>query len=258
MYIRLLIVVLILVALYMLVKWFIRTPPQQVKKRLQQSGLIFVAAILIIAAATGRLHWLFGLLAGLIPFAQRLLALLRGYQVIKNLSGQFKNKTANSNSATQGQQSTITTPLLKMTLDHESGELYGLVLEGRFRGKQLEEMPIEELISLLADCRTQDEESATLLETYLDRRFGDTWREQFGHEDTGNGKNGGSSANITLEEAYEILGIQPGASIDEIRYAHKRLMQKVHPDRGGSPYLAAKINQAKEIILSHLNKTGPI
>ena len=253
MYFRLLIIVVILCSLYWLAKWFIRTPPKQVAKRVKQSTLIVVAALLMVMALTGKLHWLFGLLAGLMPFAQRLLALLRGYQMFKNMAGQFQKK-----STTAPPQSTITTALLKMTLDHDSGELSGIVLDGQFRGQQLNDMPLDTLTTLLADCRVQDEESTTLLETYLDRRFGEQWREQFeqppGSQSTHQYQS--DSGNMTVNEAYEVLGLSANASAEDIKTAHKRLIQKLHPDRGGSAYLATKINKAKEILMDHLQSNG--
>ena len=57
------------------------------------------------------------------------------------------------------------------------------------------------------------------------------------------------SGKMTVEEAREVLGVKPSASREEIIQAHKRMMQKVHPDRGGSDYLAAQINQAKDTLL---------
>ncbi len=58
-----------------------------------------------------------------------------------------------------------------------------------------------------------------------------------------------NSTNLTVEEAYAILGLEPGADRDSIIQAHKQLMQKMHPDRGGSSHLATKINQAKDVLL---------
>jgi len=56
--------------------------------------------------------------------------------------------------------------------------------------------------------------------------------------------------SMTKDKAYNVLGLKPGATKEEIITAHKKMMQKVHPDRGGSDYLAAEINTAKDILLS--------
>ena len=260
MLIRVIILIVIAIALYMLVRWFIDTSPENVKKQLKKVGIFLVAGIFILLALTGKLHWLFALLGGLIPFAQRLLTIFRGYQMFKNLAGQFKTMSGapggGPSSSNQGQTSTISTEWLKMTLDHDSGDLFGTVLQGQYRGKQLEEMPLNELIELLADCRIQDEESATLLETYLDRRFGEQWREQFNHEQSAGHSYGGGNEDVSLDEAYEILGLTHDTTLEEVKTAHKRLIQKLHPDRGGSSYLAAKINKAKDILVNHLEKSS--
>ena len=93
-----------------------------------------------------------------------------------------------------------------------------------------------------------------MLETYLDRRFGDSWRgdDEAGSESggsAGGGNGGNASGPLTESEALDILGLEPGASREEIIQAHRRMMQKVHPDHGGSNYLAARINEAKECLL---------
>ncbi len=147
------------------------------------------------------------------------------------------------------QASEVETRFLKMTLDHDSGVMTGLVKEGRFRGRALEDLSMEELVDLWAECRAEDAQSAAVLEAYLDRTQGDaSWREAAGRTGAGPRPPSGEGA-MTQEEAYEILGLQPGASPEEIHDAHRRLMQKIHPDHGGSNYLAAKINQAKERLL---------
>ncbi len=139
--------------------------------------------------------------------------------------------------------SDIETAYLRMALDHASGQITGEVLDGRYRGRRIEEMTVPEVADLLAECLAADPQGAQLLEAYLDR-LDPGWRE-------GQAAPGGAApaGPMGREEAYKILGLAPGASPGEIRAAHRRLMKHHHPDRGGSTYLAAKINEAKDVLL---------
>ena len=149
---------------------------------------------------------------------------------------------------TPGKNSDIETPYLRMTLEHDSGVLRGTVLQGKFEGRNLEELSLDELVDLLHECRINDAQSATVLETYLDRVHGAEWR---GAGSGGEGASGGGSASgaMTRDQAYEVLGLKPGATEAEIRDAHRKLLMANHPDKGGSTYLAAQINQAKDVLL---------
>ena len=133
-----------------------------------------------------------------------------------------------------------------MTLDHDSGNLAGEVLAGRFQGQRLDQLDLEDLLRLLDECAA-DEESVALLQAYLDRVHGDEWRQRAGARAQRQGPP--RSGEMSREEALQILGLDAGAGETEITEAHRRLMQKLHPDRGGSAYLAARINLAKEILL---------
>ena len=149
-------------------------------------------------------------------------------------------------SQSPGQTSTIVTDHLEMQLDHDSGAIAGRILKGMFKGRTLESLKPVEMALLWQDCQFTDPQSAGIIETYLDRVH-PTWRNDMarGEREMASGPDG----RMTVEEANEILGLSPGASEDEIRKAHRDLMMKLHPDRGGSTYLASKINEAKDVLL---------
>ncbi|WP_295812887.1 DnaJ domain-containing protein [uncultured Nitratireductor sp.] len=149
---------------------------------------------------------------------------------------------------TPGQSSNVRTAALEMELDHDSGRLSGVVLAGRHEGRRLGEMTQEELLSLYGELAS-DEESLRLLETYLDSEF-PTWRDSA--QANGDRREGTApgAGPMTEEEAYEILGLERGATVAQIREAHRRLMQRLHPDMGGTSSLAARINEARDVLLS--------
>lgn len=144
-----------------------------------------------------------------------------------------------------GKRSNVSTAAVAMELDHDSGEIDGQVLSGNYRGKWLSELSEDELFNIYEEF-LYDGETAALLEAYLDRRLGD-WRERYGPHASPHGT--GGFAEMTREEAYQILGLSPGATPEEIHQTWRRLMKGVHPDSGGSAYLAAKINAAKDLLL---------
>jgi hypothetical protein len=146
-----------------------------------------------------------------------------------------------------GRTSSVRSRFIETTLDHDSGELSGMVKEGRFAGRSLDELNEEDLEDLAREV-AGDIDSEALLEAYLDRRF--PGRGQDGERDAGPRPGGTTqSGAMTDEEAYQILGLPPGAGEADIRAAHRRLLKGVHPDQGGSTFLAARINQAKDQLL---------
>ncbi|HFD91737.1 MAG TPA: molecular chaperone DnaJ [Gammaproteobacteria bacterium] len=251
MYFRFLIAVAILVALYVLLRWFQRTPPETVARVLRRAMWIGGIGLLLLLAATGRLSWLFALFASLLPLLRRLYPLLRFLPLIGQYLGRQRASRTARGGASPGRTSQIEARFVRMTLNHDTGELEGEVLEGHFQGRRLSELTQEQLVSLWRECRAADPESARLIQAYLDSVHGEGWHEQAG----ASSQTGASSGNgaMSREEAAEILGLSPDASRDEIIAAHRRLMQKLHPDRGGSTYLAAKINQAKDVLLGDGN-----
>ncbi|MGI9491235.1 MAG: DnaJ domain-containing protein [Geminicoccaceae bacterium] len=150
-----------------------------------------------------------------------------------------------------GSTSEIVTDTLAMTLDHQTGDLDGDVLNGMFAGRSLSSLGLQDLLQLLMTCQRDDPRSVPLLETYLDRHQPD-WRSHVAGDQGGHGHHDGMHRTGTeMDEATacSILNIPPTASVEEIKDAHRRLMNKLHPDHGGSSYLAAQLNQAKEVLL---------
>lgn len=211
---------------------FARANPAIVARRLTIGG--GVAALLLAGAL---------FLRGLVPVAIPL-AMLGSWLLWGTTSGPFGVGRVRKS---PGQTSRVATEHLEMELDHDTGEMHGRVLKGLFKDRDIESLSPADMALLWQDCRNVDPQSAQLIEAYLDRAY-PTWREDMarGEQDM----SGGPDGRMTLEEAFEILGLQPGASEEEIRRAHRDLMLKLHPDRGGSTYLAAKINEAKDVALN--------
>ncbi|WP_243368258.1 DnaJ domain-containing protein [Microvirga solisilvae] len=150
---------------------------------------------------------------------------------------------------TAGRYSRIRSAMIEMEIDHATGVIEGSVLAGTFAGRRLSSLAPDNLRRLYDECSALDPEGLPLLEAYLDRRFSG-WREDaHGDRDTRT-RTHAQSGVMTKDEAYQILGLKPGASLDEIRHAHRTLIKKLHPDQGGSAYLATRVNQAREVLLS--------
>jgi len=150
---------------------------------------------------------------------------------------------------TPGSVSRVRSATIEMELDHASGALSGTVLAGAFAGRRLDDLDEAALQRLHQDCAASDLDGARLLEAYLDRRF--PGRREHAQRDRDPGPGGSAKPGaMTEEEAYQILGLQPDAGLDAIRAAHRALMKKLHPDQGGSTYLAARVNAAKDFLVS--------
>jgi hypothetical protein len=149
--------------------------------------------------------------------------------------------------ARPGRASTARSAMIEMRLDHDSGAMTGSVLAGGYAGRALESLSRPELLGLRQELARDDPDGARLLEAYLDRRFAG-WREADQGESQGRGK-GGSGGAMSRKEALEVLDLPEGASAADIIRAHRALMKKFHPDHGGSTALAARVNQAKDVLL---------
>jgi len=228
--------------LYLGFLWFVKQP----RKIRLQAAAVTIGILLIALAASGRLNWVFAVLGALLPFFRRLLPVLGYLPVFQRLYRRFQSAQPSAGQSA-GQQSNVETRFIRMTLDHDTGEMNGLVLEGRYAGEALQSLSLEQLLELLSRYNKEDEESAALLRAYLDRVHGDSWQER--EQAQADEQASGFSGDMSRSEAYDILGLEEGASEKQIIDAHRRLMQKLHPDRGGSVFLAAKINQARDLLL---------
>jgi hypothetical protein len=143
-----------------------------------------------------------------------------------------------------GKVSQVRSAYFEMELDHDSGQMRGRIIAGRHQGAALESLDVKTLAAMLGEI---DEESRALLVAYLDRRD-PSWSEH-AQGDAAAGRAAPSGGKMSEQEAYQILGVEAGASAGDIRRAHRALMKKFHPDQGGSTYLAARINEAKEVLM---------
>ncbi|MDQ2104279.1 DnaJ domain-containing protein [Azospirillum isscasi] len=230
----------------MLTRVFLSADPRTLATAVRYGGVALAAVAVVLLTLTGRLGT--AVMLGALAFP-----LLSRWRTLRDALRPSSYGYANGPAG--GQTSRIETLYLRMTLHHDTGAMAGEVLHGPWRGRTLESLTREQLAGLLADCRRDDPQSASVLETWLDRAHPDwTAREETaggGADGSGPGGGGGVQGGgvMTREEAYDILGLSPGATPEQVKDAHRRLMMKVHPDHGGSTYLAAKINQAKDLLL---------
>jgi hypothetical protein len=231
----------LLASLLLLARWFVRADPKTLVTTVKWVGVVVAALIAIFLAIRGQAPFAFALAVGALMMWRR----MRG---LASLGAMFGGAFGpRGGGAKAGQSSDVETAYLRMSLDHDSGEMDGTVLQGAFEGRTLSNLKLDELLDLLGECARADEQSARLVEAYLDRAGHDDWRERM---DARHGARGAAGmTDMSPDQAREILGVGPAATREEIKEAHRRLMQMNHPDRGGSTFLAAQINLAKEVLL---------
>lgn len=238
----------------MLLRWYANADPAALKRAGKWIGIALLGVIVLFLALTGRFGAALGLFMGVVAFGWRLfnmVAMVRQMTGLFGGLGGFGPFGGAGPQASAGQASQVDAAYLRMSLDHDSGRMDGQVLEGKFKGRSLSVMGINDLLALRQEV-SGDHDSLSLLEAYLDRAHVG-WRDeagaQQGEEGQGDRPSGQSSGPMTRDEAYRVLGLDSGADAKAIKSAYRHLMAKMHPDRGGSPYLAAKINEAKDILL---------
>lgn len=212
-------------------------PPHKRRAEYIKLGLGVIVVATLFLAATGRMNWIGAAFAGLLVVArQGLPLLLRVFPMLAHL----RNKGAPAT----GQNSTVETALLRMDMDHDSGKLQGEILKGTFKGWHLRDMDRQQLQQFFAYCSSEDADSLQLLDSYLQQQFPG---QKFCSEEQQSTPEG--SHAMGRSDALAILGLSGEATEEDIIAAHRKLIQKLHPDRGGNDYLAAQINQAKDLLL---------
>jgi len=229
-----LLALVLLAGIALAIAWFLRANPSAVARILRPIliglGGIGVGGLLIVG-----LRFLPGLLPELFGLAGLVLAGLIARALRRRPSGGFSTPGSS-------QRTEVRTAFLQAWLDHASGDVGGTILAGRFAGRTLESLADGELLDLHGEC-AGDADSLKILEAYLDRRLGPDWRNARKPPPRG------PRTDMTREEALAVLGLGEGAGDDDIRAAHRRLIQRMHPDVGGSADLAARINRAKDVLL---------
>lgn len=248
--------VALLVAVLLIARWYVGADPKTLAKSVKWLGLALALMVMAWLALTGKLWAAVAALPAALMWFLRLATGLRYAQMFKRMMGLggagagWSSPGANPG-AGNGQGSRVRTRFVDMRLDHATGYVSGEILDGRFKGQRLEDLNVEDLLELLAEALV-DPDSARVVESYLDRRDPDWRARQQRRGGAGAGTSQGSSSAssaMSRAEALKVLGLKDGASADEVKAAHRRLMAQVHPDHGGSDYLAQQINRAKDVLL---------
>lgn len=217
-----------------LVVWMLSPPSlRQHLRRLARRGGFWIGLILLVLLfASGRMHWLMGALGGAALLVMRLLPWLRLLPVVRRLLAGTPSAAAGG---VKG-DGPLRGHYVQLWINEADGTMDGHVLKGNWRGWRLSRLSLDELQALLVICDRDDPNSAALLKAYLDHHHG---------------RRPGTSGSDVMSpaEARAILGVDETADETAITQAHRRLIQRLHPDRGGSDLLAARVNEAKRTLL---------
>ena len=242
---RLVFIVAIIVLI--LVGYFLTKKQAKTQGRIAwiRTGLISLAAVLIFLTVTGRLHFVIGIIGALLPLITRFAPLLRFLPMVKKLFDRSPNGAYSSASGA----SQVNTPTLQMTLDIQTGKMDGLILAGGFSGRKLSELSRMELRGFYDECLQQDPDAVRLLDAYVQREYAEQWQSTADNQQSQKPPN--ANGQMSAKEACLILGIKESQAKERavIVSAHRQLISKLHPDKGGNAYLATKVNQARDILL---------
>ncbi len=229
-----------LIAVWWVAKFFAGSNPAKLAAMLKKLGGGAALAVAALLFMRGRLDM--AMLVGGVG------AWMLGWAYSHPFSQWTSNWRKPAEGLASGKTSRVASRTITMELDHESGDMRGVVMEGAFKGRALESLSPAELQGLMVEAQSSDPDGARLLQAYLDRRFPGGRKDAEADRDPGPNRPGQPGA-MSKQEAYDILGLQPGAGEEAVRQAHRALIKRLHPDAGGTSALAARVNEAKDVLL---------
>ncbi|MDG1886485.1 MAG: hypothetical protein P8J85_04730 [Alphaproteobacteria bacterium] len=226
----------------LLLYFFISTPAARLKRIVFWSAGIVSVGIFIFLLYRLSGSFLWSWVVFLIPLILRWRGLIQ----------QIRRAAKTASGPAKGQVSSVNTEFLEMNLNHDTGEMSGLVKKGEKKGYRIETLNLNQLLELIEESKS-DAASIQLLERFLDKYFDENWRET-SQSSSGRYENNNdySSDSISRAQALKILGLVEPVTDEQIKEAHRRLILANHPDRGGSTFLATQINKAKDVLLENV------
>tara|TARA_B100001059_G_C17767101_1_gene546243 strand:+ start:81 stop:812 length:732 start_codon:yes stop_codon:yes gene_type:complete len=226
----------------LLLYFFISTPAARLKRIVFWSAGIVSVGIFIFLLYRLSGSFLWSWVVFLIPLILRWRGLIQ----------QIRRAAKTASGPAKGQVSSVNTEFLEMNLNHDTGEMSGLVIKGEKKGYRIETLNLNQLLELIEESKS-DAASIQLLERFLDKYFDENWRETSqSSSDRYENNNDYSSDSISRAQALKILGLVEPVTDEQIKEAHRRLILANHPDRGGSTFLATQINKAKDVLLENV------
>ena len=224
-------------------RWYVSTDTKMLLKVLRWLLLAIVFSVVLFFLSSGRLTWAFAALPALLPWFFRLRTFARA---AKTFSRMRQSSDPGFSSKSTVRNSNIETRYLRMSLDNDTGVMDGEVIAGPYLGQLLANMSVYDLMQLKRLCDMDDPESVRVLEVYLDRSH-PAWREL--NSERSESSSSPQIPTMGRAEAIQILGLREDCTDSEVKQAHRRLISGMHPDHGGSNFLAAQINEAKDVLL---------